>query len=191
MSDDLTHFDATGAARMVDVGTKPDSPRMARARAKLVMAANTLARIEAGLIGKGDVLGVARIGGITGAKQTSQLIPLCHPVRLTRVDIHFEIDRDLPGVVVEAEVHALDRTGPEMEAMQAAGIPAADLIVMATRNGAQAMRRDRDFGTLEAGRIADLLVLTEDPRADVRAFRSLTHVMRAGRLHRQADLAQR
>jgi imidazolonepropionase-like amidohydrolase len=79
----------------------------------------------------------------------------------------------------------------EMEAMQAAGIPAADIIVMATRNGAQAMHRERDFGTLEAGRIADLLVLTEDPRMDVRAFRSLTHVMRAGRLHRQSDLTQR
>jgi imidazolonepropionase-like amidohydrolase len=79
----------------------------------------------------------------------------------------------------------------EMEAMQAAGIPAADIIVMATRNGAQAMGRGSDFGTLAAGRIADLLVLTEDPRTDVRAFRSLTHVMRAGRLHRQADLAAR
>jgi imidazolonepropionase-like amidohydrolase len=79
----------------------------------------------------------------------------------------------------------------EMEAMQAAGIEAADIIVMATRNGARAMGRERDFGTLEAGRIADLLVLTEDPRADVRAFRSLTHVMRAGRLHRQSDLTGR
>ncbi len=79
----------------------------------------------------------------------------------------------------------------EMEAMQAAGIPAGEIVVMATRNGARAMRRERDFGTLEKGRIADLLVLSEDPRNDVRAFRSLTHVMRAGRLHRQPDLAQR
>jgi imidazolonepropionase-like amidohydrolase len=79
----------------------------------------------------------------------------------------------------------------EMEAMQAAGIKAPDIIVMATHNGARAMGRERDFGTLEAGRIADLLVLTEDPRTDVAAFRSLTHVMRAGRLHRQSDLAQR
>jgi imidazolonepropionase-like amidohydrolase len=79
----------------------------------------------------------------------------------------------------------------EMEAMQAAGIPAVDIIAMATRNGARAMGRERDFGTLEAGRIADLLVLTEDPRTDVRAFRSVTHVMRAGRLHRQSDLRQR
>ncbi len=79
----------------------------------------------------------------------------------------------------------------ELEAMQAAGLPAADIVVMATRNGARAMGRLNDFGTLEAGKTADLLVLAEDPRADVRAFRSLTHVMRGGRLYEQADLAQR
>ncbi len=79
----------------------------------------------------------------------------------------------------------------EMEAMQAAGVPAAEIVLMATRNGARVMGRGGDFGTLEAGRIADLLILAEDPRMDVRAFRSLTHVMRAGRLHRQPDLAQR
>jgi imidazolonepropionase-like amidohydrolase len=78
-----------------------------------------------------------------------------------------------------------------MEAMQSAGIPASDIIVMATRNGARAMGRERDFGAVAAGRIADLVMLTEDPRTDVRAFRSLTHVMRAGRLHRQSDLTQR
>jgi len=79
----------------------------------------------------------------------------------------------------------------EMEAMQAAGLSAADIVVMATRNGAQAMGRLKDFGTLEAGKLADLLVLAEDPRADVRAFRSLTHVMRGGRLYQKAALAQR
>ena len=79
----------------------------------------------------------------------------------------------------------------EMEAMQAAGVPAADILVMATRNGARAMGRERDFGTLEPGKLADLLVLAEDPRADVRAFRSRTHVMRAGRLYDAASLAVR
>jgi imidazolonepropionase-like amidohydrolase len=79
----------------------------------------------------------------------------------------------------------------EMDAMQAAGLSAADIVVMATRNGAQAMRRLNDFGTLEAGKLADLLILAEDPRKDVRAFRSLTHVMRAGRLFEQVALAQR
>lgn len=79
----------------------------------------------------------------------------------------------------------------EMEAMQAAGLSASDIIVMATRNGAQAMGRLKEFGTLEAGKLADLLVLADDPRADVRAFRSLTHLMRGGRLHQQGALAQR
>jgi imidazolonepropionase-like amidohydrolase len=79
----------------------------------------------------------------------------------------------------------------EMEAMQAAGLPAAAVVVMATRNGAQAMGRLKDFGTLEPGKLADLLVLAEDPTQDVRAFRSLTHVMRGGRLYEQAKLAQR
>lgn len=79
----------------------------------------------------------------------------------------------------------------EMEAMQAAGIPAADVVMMSTRNGAQAMGRLKDFGTLETGKVADLLVLAEDPRANVRAFRSLTHVMRGGKLHTQADLRLR
>jgi predicted amidohydrolase YtcJ len=77
----------------------------------------------------------------------------------------------------------------EMEAMQAAGIPAPDIVVMSTRNGAAAMRRLEDFGTLETGKIADLLVLKENPNEDVRAFRSLTHVMRAGMLRGQAELA--
>jgi imidazolonepropionase-like amidohydrolase len=79
----------------------------------------------------------------------------------------------------------------EMESMQAAGIPAAEIVVMSTRNGARAMNREDDFGTLEAGKIADLLILSEDPTIDVRAFRSVTHVMRAGTLHEQADLRLR
>jgi imidazolonepropionase-like amidohydrolase len=79
----------------------------------------------------------------------------------------------------------------EMEAMQAAGLPASDIVVMSTRNGALAMKRLADFGTLETGKLADVLILAEDPRADVRAFRSLTHVMRAGQLHQRRELAHR
>ncbi|HVH98053.1 MAG TPA: cyclic pyranopterin monophosphate synthase MoaC [Enhygromyxa sp.] len=127
---ELTHFDRSGAAHMVDVSSKADGPRMARARARVVMAAATLAKIEAGQLGKGDVLGVARLGGITGAKQTAMQIPLCHPVRLTAVDIQFEIDRALPGVIVEATVEAVDRTGPEMEAMMAASTAALTIYDM-------------------------------------------------------------
>jgi cyclic pyranopterin phosphate synthase len=127
---ELTHFDRAGAARMVDVASKPDSPRMARARARVRMAASTLAKIEAGTLGKGDVLAVARLGGITGAKQTATSIPLCHPVRITAVAIEFEIDRALPGVIVEATVEAIDRTGPEMETMMAASTAALTIYDM-------------------------------------------------------------
>jgi cyclic pyranopterin phosphate synthase len=127
---ELTHFDSAGAAHMVDVADKPEVARMARARARVVMAAATLAKIEAGTLGKGDVLGVARLGGIAGAKQTAMQIPLCHPVRITSVEIGFEIDRALPGVIVEATVEAVDRTGPEMEAMMAASIAALTIYDM-------------------------------------------------------------
>ncbi|MFO7566728.1 MAG: cyclic pyranopterin monophosphate synthase MoaC [Enhygromyxa sp.] len=127
---ELTHFDRSGAAHMVDVASKPETPRMARARARVLMAATTLAKIEAGELGKGDVLGVARLGGITGAKQTATQIPLCHPVRITAVHIDFEIDRALPGVIVEATVEAVDRTGPEMEAMMAASTAALTIYDM-------------------------------------------------------------
>jgi cyclic pyranopterin monophosphate synthase len=121
MSDDpLTHFDEAGAARMVAIEDKPETSRMARARATLRMREETLARIEAGEVGKGDVLGVARLAAIGAAKSTAQLIPLCHPVRLTAIDVAFELLPAMPGVAVTVEVHAHDRTGPEMEAMTAA-----------------------------------------------------------------------
>ena len=129
-ADELTHFDEAGAARMVDVAAKPETPRMARARARVRMAAATLAKIEAGKLGKGDVLGVARLGGIAGAKQTATQIPLCHPVRITAVAIEFQIDAGLPGVIVEARVEAVDRTGPEMEAMMGAATAALTIYDM-------------------------------------------------------------
>ena len=115
---------------MVDVAAKPETRRMARARARVRMAPATLAKIEAGQLGKGDVLGVARLGGITGAKQTATQIPLCHPVRISAVAISFEIDPQLPGVLVDARVEAVDRTGPEMEAMMAASTAALTIYDM-------------------------------------------------------------
>ena len=137
MSDDakssettLTHFDDGGRARMVDVGLKPETQRSATASARVRMQAETLARIEEGTMGKGDVLAVARLAGISGAKQTSQQIPLCHPVRITRVEVEFELQRELPGVLVRAAVDALDRTGPEMEAMSAASTAALTIYDM-------------------------------------------------------------
>jgi cyclic pyranopterin monophosphate synthase len=131
MSDDpLTHFDEAGAARMVAIEGKPESSRMARARATVRMREETLARIESGAMGKGDVLGVSRIAAIGAAKSTAQLIPLCHPVRLTAVDVQFELRRDLPGVDVTVQINAHDRTGPEMEAMTAAAAAALTIYDM-------------------------------------------------------------
>jgi cyclic pyranopterin monophosphate synthase len=131
MSDDsLTHFDEDGAARMVAIDDKPESRRMAKARATVHMRRQTLARIEAGELGKGDVLGVARLAAIGAAKSTAQLIPLCHPVRLTAVDVSFERRLDPPSVEVTVEVHAHDRTGPEMEAMTAAATAALTIYDM-------------------------------------------------------------
>ncbi len=121
MSDDpLTHFDEAGAARIVAIEDKPETPRAAVARARIKMAPETLARIESGAVGKGDVLSVARLAAIGAAKGTAGLIPLCHPVRLTSVDVDFAIVRDPPGVEARVGVRAVDRTGPEMEAMVAA-----------------------------------------------------------------------
>jgi len=126
----LTHFDASGAAHMVAVTAKPETARGAVAEARVRMAPATLERIREGQIGKGDVLAVARLAAIAGAKQTSQLIPLCHPVRLTAVEVAFALEPALPGVRVTAQVTAVDRTGPEMEAMTAASTAALTIYDM-------------------------------------------------------------
>jgi len=120
--DGLTHFDSDGAARMVGVGGKEETLRTARARARISMRAETMSVIQSGTAKKGDVLGVARIAGIQAAKRTADLIPLCHPLRLTAVDITFLPADGGPAIEIEATVRAFDRTGVEMEAMTAASI---------------------------------------------------------------------
>jgi cyclic pyranopterin phosphate synthase len=115
----LTHFDASGEAHMVDVGDKSETRRVAIARGSIVMLPATLALIRDGKAKKGDVLGVARIAAIQGAKRTSDLIPLCHPLALTRVTVDFSIDETLPGVFCEVRVETVGRTGVEMEALTA------------------------------------------------------------------------
>lgn len=123
MADDpLTHFDGAGQARVVSVDAKPETPRRAVAAGRISMATATLDRIRQGGVGKGDVLNVARIAAIQATKSTPHTIPLCHPVRVTAVDVAFELLEELPGVAVRAEVAAHDRTGPEMEAMHAASV---------------------------------------------------------------------
>lgn len=121
----LTHFDAAGAARMVDVGVKPETARAAVASGTVAMAPATAAAIAAGALGKGDVLGVARLAGIQAAKRASEWIPLCHPLRLTGVDVDLRVAGD--GVAITATVRAFDRSGVEMEAL--AAVAAAALTV--------------------------------------------------------------
>jgi cyclic pyranopterin monophosphate synthase len=115
----LTHFDAQGQAHMVDVGAKAATHRVAVARGSIRMRAETLALIESGTAKKGDVIGVARIAAIQAAKRTSELIPLCHPLALTRVAAEFTIDAGLPGVHLQVTAETVGPTGVEMEALTA------------------------------------------------------------------------
>jgi cyclic pyranopterin phosphate synthase len=115
----LTHFDASGAAHMVDVGDKPSTSRVAVASGRIVMQPATLQLIASGTAKKGDVLGVARIAAIQGAKRTSELIPLCHPVAITKITIDLDIDADLSSVRCTATVACTGQTGVEMEALTA------------------------------------------------------------------------
>ncbi len=118
----LTHFDAQGQAHMVDVSGKAETHRTARASGVIRMLPATLALIEAGHAKKGDVLGVARVAAIQAAKRTSELIPLCHPLPITRVAVEFEVDRAGSSVRCTAQVETLGRTGVEMEALTAVQI---------------------------------------------------------------------
>lgn len=115
----LTHFNATGDAHMVDVGDKSETKRIAVARGSIRMLPGTFGLIRDGRAKKGDVLAVARIAAIQGAKRTADLIPLCHPLALTHVSVTFTLDDTLPGVHCLAQVETFGRTGVEMEALTA------------------------------------------------------------------------
>ncbi len=121
---ELTHFDDQGRAHMVDVGAKDATRRSAIATGWVRMAAETLALVTAGTAKKGDVLGVARLAGIMGAKRTADLIPLCHPLPITHVALDLSPDPDLPGVRIRVEVRTEGRTGVEMEALTAVSVAA-------------------------------------------------------------------
>jgi len=118
-SSPLTHFDAQGQAHMVDVGGKTSTHRVAVATGRIGMQPATLALIQSGTAKKGDVLGIARIAGIMGAKKTSELIPLCHPIALTRVAVEFEVLTGSSEVVCTATAETVGQTGVEMEALTA------------------------------------------------------------------------
>jgi cyclic pyranopterin phosphate synthase len=118
-TEQLTHFDATGQAHMVDVGAKQETHRIAVASGSIRMKPETLAIILAGTAKKGDVLGIARIAAIMGAKRTSDLVPLCHPLALTRVTVDFSTDEAASSVHCTAQVETYGKTGVEMEALTA------------------------------------------------------------------------
>jgi len=131
VAEDLTHFDPDGRARMVDVGDKPETNRRAIAMGHVVMQPATGKRILDGQIGKGDVLQVARLAGIMAAKKTADIIPLCHPLPLTAINIDLKISEDLTTVEIVAECKTSGKTGVEMEALTAVSVSALTVYDMA------------------------------------------------------------
>jgi cyclic pyranopterin monophosphate synthase len=129
--DDLTHLDSAGTARMVDVGDKRDSHRIARAGGQIRMQPETIAAIQAGNLKKGDVIATARIAGIMAAKRTSELIPLCHSIPLTKIDLELTIHADQAMILIESAVSTTGKTGVEMEALTAVSVAALTIYDMA------------------------------------------------------------
>ncbi len=126
----ISHLDEKGKARMVDVTRKASTVRTAVARGKVLMHPETVDMIESEGIAKGNVLGVAKIAGIMAAKRTSDLIPMCHPLELTGIDMQFTINRDRGEIAIEAKVSTVGRTGVEMEAMTAVSVAALTIYDM-------------------------------------------------------------
>ncbi len=138
-NNNLTHIDPKGNAKMVDVGEKPISHRIARAKGQVRLLPSTLEMIKNGLMKKGDVLTVAKIAGIQGAKKTSELIPLCHPLIINQINVEINLDEELPGVQIEASVITDGKTGVEMEALTAVSVAALTIydMVKAVEKSAQ------------------------------------------------------
>lgn len=133
----LTHIDKTGQAAMVDVSSKPDTERLAIARGQVSMSPETLALIRQGALKKGDVLAVARIAGIMAAKRTADLIPLCHPLPVTHIDVTLLLEEEPSRISIEASVRTVGKTGVEMEALTAVSVAALTVYDMA-----KAVQRD-------------------------------------------------
>jgi cyclic pyranopterin phosphate synthase len=131
MSDQLTHIDKHGAARMVDVGAKPDSERLAVAGGAVYMKPDTLRLIREGALKKGDVLTIAKIAGIMAAKRTSELIPLCHPIPLNKIDVELTLDEEANAVRIISTARTTGKTGVEMEALTAVSVAALTIYDMA------------------------------------------------------------
>ena len=139
----LSHFDAEGQAHMVDVSDKPETARVATAEGHVRMSDATLAHVTAGTAEKGDVLGIARIAGIQGAKRTAELIPLCHPLPVSKVALELTPDAALPGVRITATVKTTGPTGVEMEALTAVSTAALTVYDML-----KAVQKDMEIGGL-------------------------------------------
>lgn len=131
MPSKLTHLDEHGRASMVDVSHKPDTERIAVARGEVHMKRETLELIREGQIKKGDVLTIAQIAGISASKRTSDLIPLCHPLPLSKIDVDLALDDSLPGVIITATAKTVGKTGVEMEALTAVSVAALTVYDMA------------------------------------------------------------
>jgi cyclic pyranopterin monophosphate synthase len=131
MNQKLSHLDETGKTKMVDVSNKAETERMAVAQGEVVMKPETLDIIRAGMIKKGDVLGVAQIAGIMAAKRTSELIPLCHPIPISEIKVELTLESSLPGVQIISSVKAISKTGVEMEALTATAVAALTVYDMA------------------------------------------------------------
>ena len=127
----MTHLDEQGRARMVDVGGKPDTERVAVARGEVTMRPETLRLIAEGSAPKGDVLAVAQVAGIMAAKRVPDLIPLCHPLLITKADVEFEVDEAASRIIVTATVRCRGQTGVEMEALTAVSVAALTIYDMA------------------------------------------------------------
>ena len=128
---ELTHVDEKGRVRMVDVGGKPDTERVAVAKGEVTMRPETLRLIAEKGIPKGDVLAAAQVAGIMAAKRTPDLIPLCHPILLTKADVEFRIDEETSRIKITATVHSQGKTGVEMEALTAVSVAALTIYDMA------------------------------------------------------------
>ena len=157
-SKNLTHLDDEGRAQMVDVGAKPETERVAIAKGVVQISAETLATAQEGNLKKGDLVGVAELAGVMAAKRTSDLIPLCHPLSLTHINVELEFAEDPPRIEVMAEVHTRGRTGVEMEALTAVSV--ASLTVYDMIKGIERGARITDIRLVEkrGGSSGDLVL---------------------------------
>ena len=154
----LSHLDEKGKARMVDITAKDTTLREALARGKVLMRPDTVAAIETGGMPKGDVFGVARIAGVMAAKKTGELIPLCHPLELTAIDIQFSTNAQEGEIVIEAKVKTLGRTGVEMEAMTAVSVAALTIYDMCKSADREMILTDIKLITKYGGKSAPFVI---------------------------------